>query len=178
MIYAGNYREHLFVNPLLEDDIERIFTKDDIHPRFIHTTIFDTKEEKDDHDKFEKSLEDMNHIQQLRAMGNRARTNAKYKDMMGSTFFDSFGVDLTSNGAKQKVADYLNEIIDNAKTAPKSWIGKKIESLRSLYAKSLYSLNYTRRAGNSFLMRMYTTILSMIGNTIDWLLRKLQHFAG
>ena len=177
MIYAGNYREHLFISPLLED-AERIFTKDDINPHFFYMHNFGTQEKLDDHEKFVKSLDGMNYIQKLRAMGNRAKTNSDYKEIMGNTFFNSWGADVSSDKTKEKLADYLNEIIDHAKTAPKSWLGKKIESLRSLYTKYLISLNYARKAGNSFLQRATATILSMIGNAIDWLLRKLQNFAG
>jgi len=76
--------------------------------------------------------------------------------------------------AKQ-VATLTENIKKQAEKAPKSWIGQKIRALRDLYSDWLEKKNREYDQGK---LGFFNGILRIIANCIDWLLEKLQKFAG
>lgn len=199
MIYTGNYREHLFVSPLLEDDIERVFDKNHFyydktyelpqHIRVHYWGLTDKNDPEKWRNKRTKELSDdigtYNNLLKTDYFGalNQVYNSSKkygdaFKKEYGKMVFDN-NPDLFVYEDKEKnaniVADHLNEIISQAKTAPKSWIGKKIKSLRNLYLHWLHKKQLNNKLGKGGFI---DKILEMIGNAIDWLLRKLQNFSG
>ena len=75
----------------------------------------------------------------------------------------------------KEVASLTENIKKQAEKAPQSWIGKKIRSLRDLYSDWLERKNREYDQGK---LGFFNGILRIIANCIDWLLEKLQNFAG
>ena len=80
---------------------------------------------------------------------------------------------------EQKQGEEIEKMTENVKKqaekAPKSWIGKKIRALRNLYSEWLEKRNKEHSEGK---IGFFNGILRIIANCIDWLLEKLQNFAG
>ena len=75
----------------------------------------------------------------------------------------------------RQIATETENIKKKAENAPKSWIGQKIKALRDLYGKWLKKKNEEHDSGK---IGFFSNILRIIANCIDWLLEKLQNFAG
>ena len=69
----------------------------------------------------------------------------------------------------------LAEIQRQMANAPKSWIAKKIASLRKLYQNYLYKANVAKATGQA---GVFTKIAHKILSVIDALMRKMQNIAG
>ena len=69
----------------------------------------------------------------------------------------------------------MNNIKRLAERKPKSWIGQKIKALRNLYSKWLEKAKAEKDAGKA---SIFKKIAVTIMNCIDYLLKKLQNFAG
>lgn len=203
MIYTENYREHLYLTPLMEEDIENFYDKSQFkyNPTRGLTGLaifgaYGPNYNKDGFHSWDKTKQDeynrdvqthndyvtgknddyigsLNHRYNMAKKYGKFYTDASAGDIADSDFFTFGGKDGEKNA--EAMADHLNEIISQAKTAPKSWIGKKIKSLRNLYLKWLHNKRLNHRMGKADFI---DKILEMIGNAIDWLLRKLQNFAG
>jgi len=82
-------------------------------------------------------------------------------------------VNFNSNGSmKDKLGFDPNQILSQAENQPKTWIAKKISSLRGLYQKWLKKANEEKDSGK---IGMFKNIARVIMNVIDKLLAKLQN---
>jgi hypothetical protein len=72
---------------------------------------------------------------------------------------------------QEKLGFDPNQILSQADNQPKSWIAKKISSLRGLYQKWLKKANEEKDEGK---IGMFKNIARVIMNVIDKLLAKLQ----
>lgn len=74
--------------------------------------------------------------------------------------------------AIKKYMDYRKRIAWEAKNKPKTWLAKKVASLRSIYQKYLERARYAKDRGQA---SIFQKVASIILGIIDTLLKKMQH---
>lgn len=113
-----------------------------------------------------------------RQAGTRAFKNAK---VTGSKLLNKKDAAVMGGAAAVGVAGIAgaavmaNKILKAANNKPKSWIGKKIASLRSLYSKWLRRANMEKNLRRASAIKK---VCATIMNVIDKLMAKLQNAAG